>query len=102
MPQISKGSIVFRSLFVGTLFYSPSSPLSPSETPPAAGIQLYIPLTSGIQAPLGEYFWRDKYHFMEEMLEPAGITLDEFRRVQTLEMRETVQASIPKRQRVWG
>jgi anaerobic selenocysteine-containing dehydrogenase len=45
--------------------------------------QIYIELSRKLG--LGEYFWKDEYDFMEEMLRPAGITLDEFRKVHILE-----------------
>jgi anaerobic selenocysteine-containing dehydrogenase len=45
--------------------------------------QIYMELAHKLG--LGDYFWRDEYHFMEEMLKPAGLTFDEFRKVQTLE-----------------
>jgi anaerobic selenocysteine-containing dehydrogenase len=45
--------------------------------------QIYIELSRKLG--LGDYFWKDEYAFMEEMLRPAGITLDEFRKVHVLE-----------------
>lgn len=45
--------------------------------------QIYIELSHRLG--LGELFWKDEYDFMEEMLRPAGITFDEFRKVQVLE-----------------
>ena len=45
--------------------------------------QIYIELSRKLG--LGEYFWKDEYDFMEEMLKPAGITFDEFRKVWILE-----------------
>lgn len=34
---------------------------------------------------LEEYFWKDEYDFLEDMLRPSGITFDEFRKVKVLE-----------------
>jgi len=45
--------------------------------------QIYIELSRKLG--LGEYFWKDEYDFMEEMLRPAGVTLDEFRKVHILQ-----------------
>ncbi len=33
---------------------------------------------------LGEYFWKDEYHFLEDMLAPSGITFNEFRKIHVL------------------
>jgi anaerobic selenocysteine-containing dehydrogenase len=45
--------------------------------------QIYIELSRKLG--LGQYFWKDESDFMEEMLRPAGITLDEFRKVHILQ-----------------
>jgi anaerobic selenocysteine-containing dehydrogenase len=45
--------------------------------------QIYIELSRKLG--LSDYFWKDEYDFMEEMLRPAGITFDEFRKVHILE-----------------
>jgi anaerobic selenocysteine-containing dehydrogenase len=45
--------------------------------------QIYIELSHKLG--LGRYFWKDEYDFMEDILRPAGITLDEFRKVRVLE-----------------
>lgn len=34
---------------------------------------------------LGEYFWKDEYEFLDDMLKPSGITFDEFRKVHVLQ-----------------
>lgn len=44
--------------------------------------QIYIELSHKLG--VGEYFWKDEYQFMEEILRPAGITFDEFRVVHIL------------------
>jgi anaerobic selenocysteine-containing dehydrogenase len=45
--------------------------------------QIYIELSRKLG--LGEYFWKDESDFMEEMLRPAGLTVDEFRKVHILQ-----------------
>lgn len=45
--------------------------------------QIYMELARKLG--LGDYFWKDEHEFMEEILKPAGITFDEFRKVHVLE-----------------
>ena len=46
-------------------------------------VQIYIELSRKLG--LSKYFWKDEYDFIEEILRPAGITLDEFRKVHILQ-----------------
>lgn len=45
--------------------------------------QIYIELSRKLG--LGEYFWKDENDFIEDILKPAGITFEEFRKVHILE-----------------